>query len=523
MAEHTASPQAGYKVGSRRQVRRWTDAGAAHAPATPLAAWIFGRKMAPAVILAMILAAPVASARGGAHEDVPASAAASTPAPQRVEMAGRPVHAPLRDGLQSPNLLLPALEIGMFQFLLNRFDNQFIGDDYNVSRESIRRNLLSSWTTDNDSFVVNQIGHPYQGSVYYGLARSNGHSFWGSFGYTFAGSAVWEIAGETTPPSKNDQITTSIGGSFLGESLFRMSHLLLERGSALSPAWRELGAAAISPTLGFNRYLDVAGARSFESGQPATFARYLAGASRTLKSNLGPSLAERENEAAVEFSLDYGLPGKDGYAYRRPFDYFSFQARASNGGVESLTTRGLVAGASYELGPRYRGIWGLYGNYDYLAPQVFRLSSTGLSLGSTGQWLVSPTFALQGHASAGLGYTAMGTVRSSAPRDDRYGLAPQVLLALRMVLGNEASVDMTVRKYFAGNIGRSDDHGGNSVLRGEAAFTMRVQRNHLVSLKYITSRRDSSQFNPNAPTQRRDTIGIYYTYQPSNGFGIAGL
>lgn len=157
-----------------------------------------------------------------------------------------------------------------------------------------------------------------------------------------------------------------------------------------------------------------------------------------------------------------------------------------------------------------------------MAPQVFHLSSTALSLGSTGQWQVSPSLALQGHASAGVGYTAMGTVRSSAPRDDRYGLATQVLLALRMVLGNDASLELSARKYFAGNLDRSGGDATDRVFRGEASVTMRVHRNHLVSLKYITSRRDSSQFGPNAPTQRRDTVGVYYTYQPSDGFGIVG-
>ena len=39
------------------------------------------------------------------------------------------------------NYLLPALEVGSFQFLLNRFDNRFIGKDYDVSFQSIRRNL----------------------------------------------------------------------------------------------------------------------------------------------------------------------------------------------------------------------------------------------------------------------------------------------------------------------------------------------------------------------------------------------
>lgn len=275
--------------------------------------------------------------------------------------------------------------------------------------------------------------------------------------------------------------------------------------------------------MGLNRYLGVAGARAFDSGQPATFARYQAGGRTALHSSLGPSLARGGSEAAVEFSLDYGLPGKDGYQYRRPFDYFSFQVRATNRGVESLTNRGLLLGSPYAAGERYRGIWGLYGSFDYLALQVFRLSSTALSLGSTGQWRMSPSVALLGHASAGIGYTAMGTVRSAAPRDDRYGLAPQMLLALRLVVGNEASLDLVARKYLAGNLIRSASDATDRVFRGEAALTMRMRRNHLVSLKYITSRRDSALFGPGAPTQRRDTIGVYYTYQPSDGFGVAGL
>ena len=420
------------------------------------------------------------------------------------------------------NYLLPALEIGAFQFALNRFNDRFVGEEFGVNWRSIRRNLHSSWTTDNDSFIVNQIGHPYPGSIYYGLARSNGLPFWHAFGYAFAGSAAWEIAGETTTPSKNDQITTSIGGSFLGESLFRMSHLLLERGGGLAPAWRELGAAAISPPLGLNRYLRVAGVKAFDSGQPATFARYQAGASTTLNSNLAPSLERGGKEAATEFSLDYGLPGKDGYEYRRPFDYFSFQVRATNRGVESLTNRGLLLGSAYSAGKGYRGIWGLYGSFDYLAPQVFRLSSTALSLGSTGQWRMSRSVALQSHASAGIGYTAMGTVRSSAPHDDRYGLAPQMLLALRMVLGNEASMDLVARKYLAGNLIQRGSDATDRVFRGEASLTIRLRRNHLVSLKYVTSRRDSTRFGPSVPTQRRDTVGVYYTYQPSDGFGFVG-
>jgi hypothetical protein len=45
------------------------------------------------------------------------------------------------------------------------------------------------------------------------------------------------------------------------------------------------------------------------------------------------------------------------------FDYFSFQAAASTAiGFESVSTRGLLFGADYEIGKSYRGLWGLYGS-----------------------------------------------------------------------------------------------------------------------------------------------------------------
>ena len=86
--------------------------------------------------------------------------------------------------------------------------------DYEVTSVWIRRNLRGPWVVDDDPFQINQFGHPYQGAMYHGIARSNGLGYWSSVGYTFAGSALWEIAGETTPPSVNDQIASGIAGSF---------------------------------------------------------------------------------------------------------------------------------------------------------------------------------------------------------------------------------------------------------------------------------------------------------------------
>jgi hypothetical protein len=85
-------------------------------------------------------------------------------------------------------------------------------------------------------------------------------------------------------------------------------------------------------------------------------------------------------EAQLDFKLTYGLPGKPDYAYTRPFDYFDFQFTASAANYfESILSRGLLLGTEYGSGDNYRGIWGLYGSYDYISPQTFRISSTALS------------------------------------------------------------------------------------------------------------------------------------------------
>ena len=116
--------------------------------------------------------------------------------------------------------LIPALEIIGFAVLLNQYDrHHFPCCDYNSNIHTIRDNLRGPWVVDSDGFTVNQIGHPYQGSMYHGFARSSGLSFGESLGYTFAGSAFWEIAGERTPPSKNDQIMISCVVDFKGDAV----------------------------------------------------------------------------------------------------------------------------------------------------------------------------------------------------------------------------------------------------------------------------------------------------------------
>jgi hypothetical protein len=422
---------------------------------------------------------------------------------------------------ENKNYVLPALEIVGFDSLLNLHNRNYVSDDYASNFSSIRRNLRSRWNVDSDPFKTNQLGHPYQGSMYFGFARSTGLGFWESFAYTFAGSALWEIAGETTPPSKNDQINTGIGGTFLGEALFRMASLVLEH-DEVGPFWRELGAAVISPSLGFNRL--AFGNRFdavFPSHDPAYYSRLQLGFSSTVQNDAGTSTTQpKRNEALVDYSIDYGLPGKPGYTYTRPFDYFTFQATASSANAfENLMTRGLLVGRDYDVGPDYRGVFGVYGSFDYIAPQTYRVSSTALSLGTTGQWWVSESIALQGSALLGMGYAAVGATRSTSEIDYSYGLAPQSLVTLRLIYGNRLSFDVTGREYFVSKVAAGARGGHDNIVRLDAGVTYRVYKRHGITVKYLGNRRDSDYPGIGEAVQTRATVGLFYTFLGHDGLG----
>jgi hypothetical protein len=424
--------------------------------------------------------------------------------------------------LNQKSYLIPALEIVGFDVLLNQFNRHFSGiSDYDSNLSTIMHNLHSSWNVDHDSFRINQLGHPYQGSMYHTFARSAGLNYWESLGYTVAGSAFWEIAGEKVPPSKNDMISTGFGGSFLGESLFRMSSLVLEKGGSHPGTWRELGAAVISPATGFNRYaFEDKFDAVFSSHDAAYYSRLQLGISNTIKSNPGTSAELKRNDAQMDFSMYYGQPGQPGYAYTRPFDYFVFQATASSANIfENVMTRGLLIGTDYQAGENYRGLWGLYGSYDYISPQTFRVSSTALSLGTTGQLWLSQSVALQGSILGGAGYAAVGTVNGKSEQDYHYGVAPQGLLALRLILGKSASLDFTGREYFVSDIDHPKRGGHDNIIRADVAFTYRVQGNHAFSLKYQWNQRDASYPDLGNRSQTTGTVGVYYTFLGEDGFG----
>jgi Domain of unknown function (DUF3943)/Carboxypeptidase regulatory-like domain len=425
--------------------------------------------------------------------------------------------------------LIPALEIPAFLLALNGYDRLAYSDleengvnVYDTDLSNFWDHVVEGpWGVDTDAFNINQFAHPYQGSMYHGFARSAGLNYWESLLYTNVGSFLWETGGETTNPSINDQFASGTGGSFFGEALFRMAGLVLEGDGGKPGYFQELGAAIISPPTGINRH--AFGNRFkpiFPSHNPAIFSRLQLGAS--LKADENDTSSTIRPEATASFTLAYGLPGKPGYSYTRPFDYFHFEFTSlgnKSNPFDDIMIRGLLLGKEYAVGNSYRGIWGLYGGYDYMSPHIFRVSSTSVSLGTTYQWWLSRAVALQGSVLGGVGYAAAGNVRQVGERDYHYGVAPQGLIGLRLILGDRTMFDLTGRAYHLTGLGGDDPGGREDIGRLDMGFTVRIFGRHALGLKYIASVRDAQYPDRADSHQSAGTISIVYTLLGKARFG----
>jgi hypothetical protein len=430
---------------------------------------------------------------------------------------------------ESKSYIIPALEIPAFEASLNLFDRLTFSETlknekkpYNTNLKTFWNNLTDGrWVIDHDQFDINQIGHPYVGTIYQGLARSSGLGFWESSVYTFAGSFMWETAGETTTPSINDMVASGIGGNFLGEPLFRMANLILEGSGDRPPLWRELGAAVISPPTGFNRL--VFGDRFkpvFPSYDPDYFWRFRVGDGINSHGERG---GVPRDVASVDFAMSYGLPGKEGYSYSRPFDNFNFEFSVGphKYPVEQLLARGLLIGDGYEAGKDLKGVWGLYGSYDYIAPYTFKAANTALSLGTDFRSRLAPGIAMQGFISGGGGYGAAGidTGKEQVHRTYRYGTTVQGLVSLGLSLGDIAIVEGAAREYYVSGLGGTSPHGTELIGRYSGGLTLRLYGNNGVGFQYLSSTRDGGDNNKPRVHQTVETYSLLYTYLSDRFFG----
>jgi hypothetical protein len=444
-----------------------------------------------------------------------------------------------RDSTGRGSHVRSAAELASFLVLLNGYDRLAFPNQIEDGKKVFSSTFTTSWdhlreerwVHDRDPFNVNQFGHPYQGATMYGLVRASGQGFWTSLVYADVGSFAWEIAGETTQPSINDLITTGQAGSLLGEALYRMSDLVLKDNPGGKHFWHSLLADVISPPRAVNRRaLGSRFSNALADSAPATSWQVRLGATAdALARDHATPGALLNRDAVAEFSMSYGLPGKPGYDYDRPLDYFDFQASFlsnSSNPIENVMIRGLLKGTATGETSHSRGIWGLYGTYDYISPYLFRVSSTALSLGTTQQVWIARGLALQSSLLGGVGYGAAGTTTvipststSEEIRDYHFGVTPQALLALRFIAGDRVMLDADAREYYVSGLGSDDVHGSETVFRGNAGASVRIIGGHTLGVRYVASTRDARYGK--FPDRRfsEGTVTIAYSFLGANQFG----
>lgn len=441
------------------------------------------------------------------------------------------------------NHLFPLAENATFLLLLNAIDRVIFPTrredgklNYAVTPTTAWDHLRKQrWVLDNDPFNVNQFGHPYQGSIMYGLARSSGHGFWASMAHANVGSFIWEIAGETTQPSFNDLITTGQAGSLLGEALYRMADLVLKDDQPAIPHRKhELGAALLSPAGGLNRR--IFGKRfkaRLPDTAPATAWQVSFGATTdALAKDFSSPVNLLRRDATIEFALAYGLPGQAGYKYERPLDYFDFQfafLSSAKNPIENVMIRGLLIGKPTAAHAGSSGVWGLYGSYDYISPYLFRVSSTALSVGTTRQYWIGPFLDLQGTVLGGVGYGAAGSPGVLPPsdttpevRDYHAGATPQALLALRLIAGDRAMFDLTAREFYVRGTGADAVEGSETIFRGTLGLSVRLRGNSAISARVVSSTRDGRYGVQANRKISEKTVTVAYSILGGSKFGAIG-
>lgn len=419
------------------------------------------------------------------------------------------------------NLWVPLLEVGVAAAGLNFVDREVLRFEWARSSSRTFWQNLGEWRFDDDPFIMNNLLHPFTGSIYYGAARSMGLDLWRSFGVAFLGSALWETGGETQAASINDQIMTPAAGSFLGEVLYRTAVLLLVGGDGAPGFWREGAAFLLSPPTGVNRRLFGDRYRSFDFEQrPVTYLEAFAGAAFDHASALqGGATAPG---ALLGLHLVYGLPEAGGWPVRHPFDHFDVQCslripeRESPSGA--LFIRGMLIGSRIE--EAWRGVWGLAGIFDYAAPSVFHLSTAALGVSTTGQLGDRGGVVFQGTALLGAGFGSGDAMAGpTVGLDKHHGAAAQIVLETRLLLGDRAVVGAGLRQYLIA--GAESGSGLEASSHLTLSGRLRLGGRHAVGIEWLEAQRWSRFAGGPDSRQHSSGLSISYVLTTDRWFGAA--
>jgi len=250
-----------------------------------------------------------------------------------------------------------------------------------ISFKTIQKNFQTGAVWDTDHFITNFFAHPYHGNLYFNTARSSGYNFWESTPYAFGGSLMWELFMENEPPSTNDLINTTVSGIFLGETLYRLSSLVIdERKRGFSRVMSEVFAGLLNPARGFNRLIygdvwRVTNEQVYET-QPL-FINLAYGINHVSE---GTSIFEGVSNGVINLDMVYGNPFEE--IKRKPFDFFRIRSQFNIGAgqppIGYVTAYAVLTGENFKE-KNQNILAGIFQHYDFYDNNTYKVG--GISFG----------------------------------------------------------------------------------------------------------------------------------------------
>lgn len=227
-----------------------------------------------------------------------------------------------------------------------------------VTPDTWWRNISHGWEYDGDAFQTNNFAHPYHGALFFNTGRTNGYDFWESTAFALTGSAIWEMFGETFRPAFNDWIYTGIGGSNLGEIIYRLSSMVTDnRATGSDRVWSEIFGTLINPVRGFNRAITGEMGKNFDNpkwSRPDDFLISFSAGTRSVDLTGIRDFRNKEIQGLFTFELIYGNKLKA----RKPFDFFAINTGISSAlpHFTQLTTTGYLFGWQIDKRKHHFGV-----------------------------------------------------------------------------------------------------------------------------------------------------------------------
>ena len=415
-----------------------------------------------------------------------------------------------------PRAAAPLLAVGLaltLQVAIWSWSRFVTEDDWaRISPDSWRANLRSPWVFDRSNYATNQFAHPHHGSLSFAAARASGLGFWASTPFPLVASTLRELFGETERPAINDAITTPVGGVLLGEALHRIAAMFLDAGGARPGAGWSLAAAAVDPVGGAVR---LAAGERFRARDVQPIPAHLelsAGVSFAGRAEVGERNVRTAGLGYLQARVTHGLP-VPGWSLRRPFDHFDLSLVLVLAATPwfQLTLRGLLVGGSFESGLS-RGMYGLFGVFEALAPPVFRTATSALAFGVTHQWAHPTGLALAVTGLGGLGFGAGGPDRrTEAERDNHFGLDAVLLAEARVFAADRGTLSVAFRQHFIGGAVSEDARGSEWIGYLLATARVRVWDGHALGVDLTWGFRRATFGNglPDANDRFDQVVGVY--------------